>query len=875
MNQISSNIQDSVFNVFKPVQPDYKAPVYSPSHDAGDSFSKTSKTPDIEYPNPPVYQPAPKSNINFKPKDAALLLSTTVAIAATIGFIVSGRGQAKLKDTISSLAAKNDELQNSISGLQSKLKAATDELAENSKIKEQTQGVIDELKKKLDNFKGSEGNFFALRDERVKYYEDLISDVSLSYDPMKPPVEVVQKASNHVKTLFPFREIQGSVREKRPDRYTEGLFRTLKEDGYVSIERACKSNPHEKVAEALLKDTETQTGVFSAAGIKLNYGKRAAWSNNRISRDIMQNFYDANGHTMDGVGVAVDKIGGGGYRIKVSGNGVFDANSLLELGSGNKLAESPYNAGGFGEGSRMVVASLLGQDKSSSVKFASADWQMEFKPRGSSIVRKIDKVPLLDGNFIEFETKDEDLVHSLLKSINFFNGSSNADFQDTTFMNKNFGFKILKPGQKGNLYLTQRFEYDAPENWENCLEGLDLIFKRKPDSQEFEKFAGKAFSTGGRDRTCFNYRDICDLTGYFGSELSDKELIDAILGTQPHWATLKNGDDSAIKAFINGLCSAAKKKGAGIDFGGIKICKAAGYESEAILKYVQSCGYTILPSDVQLDKVGMITSMNVFEMLSSHTPVSPNEIEIKKLKLLEEATGAIQKSISETYPTKLKSIIGDTLDIIAPATETEAYCVVSDLKHSNSAEHLVKKYINKDGYITVHDVAAFAKDFKEYYKGIAESVNPQNIDEYKDAISALMGLMRLSSHSNSENIRRAHTQLSNLQIIDKSDVKCPRYIFDRFKEPAISTLGEAIIKGKKYQGHWVDKSYLDKGSFYDLVATWLHEISHKSGGDGTSEFTYKLTDLIEAILDAASNSPDLKIELSAIEKVFNSLPLSA
>ena len=87
-------------------------------------------------------------------------------------------------------------------------------------------------------------------------------------------------------------------------------------------------------------------------------------------------------------------------------------------------------------------------------------------------------------------------------------------------------------------------------------------------------------------------------------------------------------------------------------------------------------------------------------------------------------------------------------------------------------------------------------------------------------------------------------------------------------------MGEAIIDEKingdrQYMGHWIDRSYLNEGSFYELVATWLHEITHKSGGDGTSAFTYKLTDLIEQLTEAVSSNETTRLKLSALEKVFN------
>ena len=110
-----------------------------------------------------------------------------------------------------------------------------------------------------------------------------------------------------------------------------------------------------------------------------------------------------------------------------------------------------------------------------------------------------------------------------------------------------------------------------------------------------------------------------------------------------------------------------------------------------------------------------------------------------------------------------------------------------------------------------------------------------------------------------------------MQIINKKDVTIPRFIFNRKSELASNTLGEAIINFGEYKGHWIDRGYLNNGNFYDLLATWIHEICHKSGGDGTSEFTYKLTDIIEALMTATSKSAQFRTDLLALEKVFNEI----
>ena len=73
-----------------------------------------------------------------------------------------------------------------------------------------------------------------------------------------------------------------------------------------------------------------------------------------------------------------------------------------------------------------------------------------------------------------------------------------------------------------------------------------------------------------------------------------------------------------------------------------------------------------------------------------------------------------------------------------------------------------------------------------------------------------------------------------------------------------------------YQGHWVDREYLNNANFNEILATWLHEVCHKSGGDGTSEFTYALTDMIRVLLNTESGAIS-RAKLNTLEELYNGL----
>lgn len=75
----------------------------------------------------------------------------------------------------------------------------------------------------------------------------------------------------------------------------------------------------------------------------------------------------------------------------------------------------------------------------------------------------------------------------------------------------------------------------------------------------------------------------------------------------------------------------------------------------------------------------------------------------------------------------------------------------------------------------------------------------------------------------------------------------------------------------QYLGHWVDREYLNNKDFYRLLATWLHEITHKYAGDGTKEFGYKLTDVMGMELESLMNNPEKAKKLRVLRDIFNSL----
>ena len=84
-------------------------------------------------------------------------------------------------------------------------------------------------------------------------------------------------------------------------------------------------------------------------------------------------------------------------------------------------------------------------------------------------------------------------------------------------------------------------------------------------------------------------------------------------------------------------------------------------------------------------------------------------------------------------------------------------------------------------------------------------------------------------------------------------------------------VAEAIIDSRTTKGFWIDRDYLDNANFSDILETCLHELSHKAGGDESSAFSYKLTNVNADAIDALLNNIPALHELQALTKIWESL----
>ena len=115
---------------------------------------------------------------------------------------------------------------------------------------------------------------------------------------------------------------------------------------------------------------------------------------------------------------------------------------------------------------------------------------------------------------------------------------------------------------------------------------------------------------------------------------------------------------------------------------------------------------------------------------------------------------------------------------------------------------------------------------------------------------------------------RDRTTLNQTDLRNISEWLCQRYDLSKEARLYSSTLAEAITDGGTSKGFWIDRNYLDSANFSDVLETALHEISHKVGADETMEFSYKLTNVNQRVIQQILEEPITRNELQALGKLW-------
>lgn len=530
------------------------------------------------------------------------------------------------------------------------------------------------------------------------------------------------------------------------------LMRELRNTGHVKLsipnEGGVKVKPYDAVIHP---EDDYRLNVTQDAGIKIRYGTKLQWSNFKIARDLLQNYYDGHGHTLEGVNIEVNKTADGKYKIKISGESSWDYSHLDQMGSSTK--HDPLDAGGYGEGTRAVAVSLLSKADITNVKYASGDWAMTYG-RSSDDLKSAYMTQTLSknsekvkGSTVEFETENADIAHKLLEAKDYFNHPHNLDFKNLDFENEFFGFKLKDDGAKGNIYLIQRYETDGESN--NGLRGATIVFKTQPNHPTLvEKSGGEQFELGtGVDRAQIPSYDVNRILSRYVKTMTDEELTQTISSMEKFWGESGTEKDRLNDMYVP-FVREAHKRGLGIDF---KDTHYVYLDKPSTSSYdmAKNLGYKI--ANKSMKDVGM-QSFNAKD--ESKLPHQPTEEQSKEIRLLEEGVRILQEC----------------------------------------------------------------------------------------------------------------TDLSTKDLLNSDEVNKPTYMFS---EGDHGTGAEAIIEAGEYQGHWMRDSHLLLQNYVGNLATFLHEISHKSGGDESEVFSRQLTKLQSHITNAIMHNPNAFKKLQTLSKMFD------
>ena len=346
-----------------------------------------------------------------------------------------------------------------------------------------------------------------------------------------------------------------------------GTFRTLsfldkKGDSAKSVFKLLKHN-----IEGASFEKQVERGHY--LNLLETYGVQ--WNLEKVSRDSVQNFFDANGGTLDGVHIETSveekkdvankkttKIG----RVIIKAPQDYDWRELIHFG-GTTKQDSETSVGGFGEGLKVASFVLLKDQGATTVRAASRDWELEYyfdsvasesyrKPvKGLHAKKRTrDSEP---GNYLEivFEGEDADKkVKVFEEARELFFSSQNPDFWGASFDNKaTGGFKVLSPDlkqkyshlqrQTGRLYLAgQRTHFDSRDKWENVSD-LNIwtwkkiqpkdrdrgMITRQEMGKDVIPLIVESMSIEQLKKSVYDFKDLWDGLEYFNTSYTLLESI--------------------------------------------------------------------------------------------------------------------------------------------------------------------------------------------------------------------------------------------------------------------------------------------------------------------------------------------------------------
>lgn len=359
------------------------------------------------------------------------------------------------------------------------------------------------------------------------------------------------------------------------------------------------------------------------------------WDKEKTARDVWQNFFDANRHTLDGINPLAVQNPDGSATFSINGMAEYDYQHLLHLGGSTKTGDL-QSAGGFGEGAKIVPLILLRDFGAQEVVYESKDWKVTFyldkvKDYGNEdnpalgLYYEVEKVPYQGGSRFKVVLPDQEIARLFAKSKNLFYYSENPNFQNPDYENEVGGFRI-HVGRKGNIYeagqCRQYHPYDKEKSAYQNIEDITLWTKQKAFDADRDR--------SGIDKAAVDRKVIDTLVRSMDSESINKIIMD----NPDLWHKAQNlGIGSSL---LESLCreyDSRRKMGMeSLIFPDQYVASDLGALS--FREEMQKAGYIFCSGS--LSKVGMITATERFLKMQEHKKLEPTEKEQRKINLLQD-----------------------------------------------------------------------------------------------------------------------------------------------------------------------------------------------------------------------------------------------
>ncbi len=584
---------------------------------------------------PPKPENVEKDEKKFNKKQVSAIALATALSAATLagGVIYHGNMSKinKLGKKVTELTSNNEGLQTTLQTTEKKVSDLASKNDTLTKLNKKLEEEAKQVRGQFDALFDGENSPQEILDNIRKSLHEKIEKGKLDYDITTPPV--VGKGKRELpETALDLPTHVGTTNRS----YIQKLdIPEIGADGRFNFEVPMSSEA---------KITHIDSVDFApmhkqVTNISEKYADSVQWNNDKIARDVMQNFFDGHGQTLDGVRLNFEPTANGKYKVRIEGKSTYTPDKAVYIGESSKRNDSKA-AGNYGEGLKMSVLKLLKDCGAEDVKIASDNWKLTYYLEKGNLSNdrvlsySLDKTPKLNGNYLEFETDDKGLLESLRKTINRFYHSGNEHFKCPDFENEVIGIKNLPKGEKGGIYIAgQRFEFNG------SYDGLDdvvIFIKEKPPVDTLDP---------SRDRISLNAINLEDIGKWVQRESKEEEIPKLLKTLEDNWSVFK--EDTPMYKFLNSILSAIPfwKREFAIKFPN----KFVAYSSASpeVVRDLTQKGYTVC--NEYFSDIGMQTIHELIGEARNHDVVIPNEIQKKKILVLKEALNKLKPALEKRH----------------------------------------------------------------------------------------------------------------------------------------------------------------------------------------------------------------------------------